>query len=329
MRTPEEVELFLRLDRIFPPVYWRQMRSFYEKQPDPTKARFVHYTSANAALKIIQHKQIWMRNVTAMTDYSEVRHGHAILMKLLQDDSLRKDFVGALDACSAGAAEEGLKLFNSWQDDISFNTYITCVSEHDESEDHHGKLSMWRAFGGQTARVALVFTIPTSLLNLGVLNLIFSPVLYLTEQQVKEQFIEVTKNVHDNTDFLKTFEAPRIGQQVFNMLVAAVTCLKHEGFREEREWRLIYGPKRWKSEFIDSSTEVIGGIPQIVYKIPFDAKVNPALNDLDLARLFERLIIGPTPVPWSMLEAFQIALETAGVPEPHKRIVISGIPVRA
>jgi hypothetical protein len=329
MNTLEQVECEQRLDKIFSPVYWRQTREFFEKQRDPTKARFVHYTSADAALKIIQNKRIWMRNVTAMTDYSEVRHGYGILVKLFQTNSNRKDFIEALDTCSPGAAAEAFKWFDNWWNDINLNTYITSVSEHDESEDRHGRLSMWRAFGGQTVRVALVIAIPESLLNAGVLNLVFSPVAYLTEQQVEEQFIQIGKNVRDNTEFLKSLEGPRIRQAVFNTLVAAVTCLKHEGFKEEREWRLIYGPRRWKSEFIDSSTEVVRGIPQVVYRIPLDAKVSPTLAEFDLANLFEHLIIGPAQVPWSMLEAFHVALENAGVPEPQKRIVISGIPVRA
>ena len=46
---------------------------------------------------------------------------------------------------------------NSWSD-IRLNTYITCVSEHQDSEDKHGRLSMWRAFGGGTGtRVGIVF----------------------------------------------------------------------------------------------------------------------------------------------------------------------------
>ena len=73
------------------------MHEFYQKQPDPTQARFVHYTSAEAALRIIQNKRIWMRNVTAMSDYSEV-------------PTIRKAFVEALEACTPGAAEEAFKL---------------------------------------------------------------------------------------------------------------------------------------------------------------------------------------------------------------------------
>ena len=328
MMTPEEVELDKRIDSIFSPYAVSQMEDYLKKQRDQTHVRFVHYTPAEAALRIIEKKRVWMRNVTCMSDFSEVRHGHGILVKLLSEPSNRKAFNEVLEACAPGAAEEACKIFDSWWNDISLNTYITSISEHDEKEDSHGRLSMWRAFGGNAARAAIVFKVPLSLLSAGVLNLIFSPVAYLTEQEILDQFRKVVANIGANCDFLKSIGHPRIVTSVFNMLVAGVTYLKHEGFKEEREWRLIYAPKPWSSPLIDSSTEVVGGIPQVVYRIPFDGAVSDALSQFDLAHIFDHLIIGPSLYPWSTLEAFTTALKNAGVAESEKRIILSGIPIR-
>jgi hypothetical protein len=77
------------------------------------------------------------------------------------------------------------------------------------------------------------------------------------------------------------------------------------------------------------STEIIGGVPQIVYAMPFDSKVSEDLADLDMSRLFDRLIIGPSPYPLVMYHAFTAALTEAGVPEADKRVFVSGIPIRA
>jgi hypothetical protein len=208
------------------------------------------------------------------------------------------------------------------------NSFVTSISEHDQTEDRHGRLSMWRAFGGTAARVAIVVKVPSSLLRAGVLNLIFSPVAYLTEEEVKGQFLGIVKNIRENSEFLKSVGSDQVRQSVFNMLVAGVTCLKHEGFKEEREWRLIYGPQRWPSDFIESSTEVVAGIPQVVYKIPLDKVKSPALAEFDLAHILDRLIIGPTQFPWPMYEGFALALKDLGVSEPDKRVVVSGIPIR-
>ena len=99
---------------------------------------------------------------------------------------------------------------------------------------------------------------------------------------------------------------------VFNMLVAGVTCLKHEGFHEEREWRVIYGPDRSPSPLMKSSLEVVGGIPQIIHKLPLDVKVSDVLADFNLARIFDRLIIGPSEFSWAIYEAFTKAGDSDG-----------------
>ena len=113
------------------------------------------------------------------------------------------------------------------------------------------------------------------------------------------------------------------------MLVAGVCCLKHEGFHEEREWRVIYSPDHLASPLIESSTETIQGIPQIVYKLPLDGTVSDALADLDFPRLFDRLIIGPSPFSWPMYQSFVAELKKAGVADAEQRVFPSGIPIRS
>ena len=83
---------------------------------------------------------------------------------------------------------------------------------------------------------------------------------------------------------------------IFTTFLAAVTCLKHEGFREEREWRAIYFPNRLGSSLMEHSTEVISGVPQIVYKLPLDEKVSTDIADLDFSRVFDQLDYWPDSV---------------------------------
>jgi hypothetical protein len=319
-------ELVKQLERIFHSYACQQTDAFFQKQRDPNVVRFVHYTSAYAALQIFQTKRLWMRNVTAMSDYTEVQHGFNILNTILSDPTNRKQFNEVLDDCAPQVGEEAITFFNQWWTDIRFNTYVTSISEHDDNEDKHGRLSMWRAFGGTDVRVAIVFKVPASVLFAGVFELIMSPVAYLAKEQVESEFAGVLKNIRNECGFLKTISRERLVRAVFQMLVAGVTCSKHDGFKEEREWRLIYAPNRWPSKLIGRSTEVVRGIPQIVYKIPFDARVAGIPGSLDLSQLFDQLIIGPAQFPWSMCDAFVLALKDAGVPEP--RIILSEIPIR-
>ena len=114
---------------------------------------------------------------------------------------------------------------------------------------------------------------------------------------------------------------------IFNIFVAIVTCVKHAGFYEEREWRAMYSPNRHPSALIDASIETVRGVPQVVYQLPLDAARSDALADLDLYRMLDHLIIGPSFYPWVMYDAFVKALSAAGVTDASNRVVVSGIPI--
>ncbi|HXM22771.1 MAG TPA: hypothetical protein VN948_16050 [Terriglobales bacterium] len=112
--TPELIKVALQLEQIFMPQAKRQRDEAYKRQSTPGDAmvqelRFVHYTSAEAALKIIRSKRLWMRNATCMSDYREVQHGFDILNKFFSDKVKTELFVNALDACVPGAAQDAIK----------------------------------------------------------------------------------------------------------------------------------------------------------------------------------------------------------------------------
>jgi hypothetical protein len=140
---------------------------------------------------------------------------------------------------------------------------------------------------------------------------------------------EAIGNIRINCEFLRSLDRGVILGSIFNRLFASVTCLKHEGFREEQEWRAIYCPNRNSSPLMEKSVEVIDGVPQTIYKLPLDASVSPILADLEFSDLFARLIIGPSPYPMVMYEAFVVALKNAGVKEAEKKVCISEIPIRS
>jgi hypothetical protein len=282
--SSEQVELAKRLEGIFMP-YARKQRDaiFREKadgsDPDP---RFVHYTSAENALSIINTKRLWMRNATCMSDYLEVQHGFYILANFFSDKSRLDAFTSSVDRAAPGAAMEAINLFNSWWRNIREETYISSISEHRAAEDFHGRLSMWRAFGNTSARVALVFRIPHASGGAAVLNLIFSPVAYLTETEVHNVITEVIKNVDAETIFLRGIDRQVIVNWTFQMLLAGVTCLKHEGFHEEREWRAIYSPKRSPSTFMEQSTASSAEFHKRFVKFRSTARSRPLSPNLTL-----------------------------------------------
>jgi hypothetical protein len=300
------------------------MPSVTTERNGDNKGRFVHYTSAENALKIINTRSVWLRNTTCMTDYREVSHGLDLLRHYFANDENKNAFVNALNECSVSIAEEAIALFDQWLQSIQLQTYISSISEHDDREDFHGRLSMWRAFGNTAARVAVVLRLGLETGKNYALACELSPVGYFTDAEIALEFA----NIRDNHDFLREIDRRLLLGSIFAMLTNAVVCLKHEGFREEREWRIIYSPARLTSPHIQTSIEVVGGVPQRVYKVPLHNNSQVGISGLELDELIDRIIIGPSQFPWAMYDAFVAALDAAGVKNANTRVFISQIPVR-
>jgi hypothetical protein len=252
-----------------------------------------------------------------------------MLLGFFKDKAKGELFFGAFDLSWPGVAKEAVGLFDGWLTDIRAHTYIAALSKHHDNEDMNGRLSMWRAFGNSTVpRVAIVFKVPLLSGAADALKILFSPVAYLDETKVYEMMHSIITAANREVEFLKTVERQTVIAYIFQMLLAAVVCLKHEGFKEEAEWRAIYWPNRHSSHLMIPSTEVIGGVPQLVYSLPLDSMVSPELAGLEFSVLFDRLIIGPSQYPGPMWTAFVAALKGSGVKDAEQRVFASRIPIR-
>ena len=161
-------------------------------------ARYVHYTTAENALKIIQSKRLWMRNTACMSDYREVAHGHDLLLRLFK--RFQDDFISTLDACCPGVAREAIGAFDQRWNATRTTTHIACLSEHYDAEDMNGRLSMWRSFGsGSTPRVALVVRLPWFTGATLKLNVVFSPVAYFTDDHMATELSTVIRSIRENS----------------------------------------------------------------------------------------------------------------------------------
>src|SRR5882724_6602693 len=118
-----------------------------------SRRRFVYYTTADTAISIIPNREVWMRKTSLMNDYREIEHGFDCLNAAYKKHS--ESLKAVLNGMFPGFYDKLEEKFNAWLPSFRLDTYITCVSEHDDTEDRHGRLSMWRAYGGMTG-VALV-----------------------------------------------------------------------------------------------------------------------------------------------------------------------------
>ncbi len=111
-------------------------------------------------------------------------------------------------------------------------------------------------------------------------------------------------------------------------LLAEVVSIKHPGFEEEKEWRVVYWPKLAPSSYVSQEIASIGGSPQLIHKIPLKKIPDKGLNVIEIDQVLDRIIIGPTTFPDALREALIYELEKVGVGEAGNRVVVSDIPLR-
>jgi hypothetical protein len=311
----------LRILALLHPQSFRKMEELAQRQ-----GRFVHYTSAAVAFSIIQHRTVWMRNARTMNDFSEVEHGKECLFAAYES-SAGERLQAFLNKLHAGFTEALEQSFNGWFPDIQTNTFITCFSEHLDSEDQLGRLSMWRAYGRKNG-VALVFNNKPFLLPSDALQAYSSPVSYLSVGEFEAHFAEIVEGIVANEELFASLGQEMLLAYIFNFFRFTVLCTKHPGFREEREWRVVYGPGLQRSDYLLHDLEVVNGIPQQVCKIPLKDVPEQGFHGAELPELLDRIIIGPSEHGLAMYDAFHEALLNAGVKDPGQKICVSDIPIR-
>jgi len=156
---------------------------------------------------------------------------------------------------------------------------------------------MWRGYGANGNGVALVFD--TAQLNvLESSPLIIASVTYDTTnarrawlQSLTARFVEIL-----NASDVPMEKLHIAAYYLFERIKLFALFTKHHGYKEEREWRVVYMPDRDRGEKLASMFQyAIGsrGIePILKFKVlPVEGVTAP---DLSLTKITERIIMGPT-----------------------------------
>lgn len=278
--------------------------------------RFAYYTRAETALSILQNETMWMRKTSCMNDTQELAFGRECITNQLI--SKQESIAKALDEIYPGLAQDVREDFNNDSLASISQTYIMCVSEHAKTEDTLGRLSMWRAYGGTTG-VAIVFKKEAA----GLVGLPYyaSPVLYTDSGAFGAEFDKVMSGLHRNRSFLQSLGRDDLRQYMRFALQSAMASIKHRGFEEEKEWRVIYCPLQPHDVSLTPTVKSVGGVPQLIYEIDFRSSINPTFLSL-----IDRIIIGPTQYPEEIAEALTVILQRKAA--DRIPIVISDIPLR-
>ncbi|MRN44638.1 DUF2971 domain-containing protein [Brucella sp. 09RB8918] len=317
----------LRLSSIFMPRAMKELKRFVE----PNGPDFVHYTSAENFMNIfnVAAPSIWMRNAKCMNDVSEIEHGLSRITLALSENNRLERLKAALNGCHDQLGEYSIGYFNHHLNGFLSDTYITCVSEHDAvKEDDIGRLSMWRAYGQGSIGIAIVLNKFPFLSETNYLEAFSSPVAYIGDRELGGDIETIISNIELNREWLSSLPEFLVKSQVFNMLKFGIICLKHKGFEEEKEWRVIHTPSVTTSS-LERATVTVSGVPQRVFKIAFkDYTSERGAFDISPNSIVKRVIIGPSNYPGVIRDAVIDTLEKVGVMNAKERVVISDIPLR-
>jgi hypothetical protein len=289
--------------------------------------RLVHYTTAEAAYKIITGKEVWLRNALLMNDFSDIQYG----LNCLQTAWASTAGGGLqewLDRVVPGLKEEIVSTFDSHVYGFRVATFMTSLSEHYDDEDELGRLSMWRAYGGKSG-VALVLNPLIFVGATDALRAYSAPVRYETPAAFQATFEAFVERLYANEARLQRLGREALVSAFFLTFRLFVLCTKHPGFHEEREWRVFHSPLiEGGSKWLKKEPCVICGVPQEVVKLSLESDPDAGIVGLSPPELINRVIIGPSAQPLPTYHALFDALTFAEINNPAERLWMSEIPLR-
>ena len=294
-----------------------------------SRKKFVHYTSATAALNMLETKVIWLRNTRHMNDFSEIEHGIEHLREFFGDADRCLKIINTFNKFEVGILEKAVAKFNDVIETVHKNTYLASISEHLSSEDRYGRLSMWRAYGGQDGSVAIVLNPGPFFEDSDAFQSYSIPALYHFKTDLKDEVEKLQSRFEDNIDVIQSkYSRETICGYLVHFLLLTAIASKHPGFLEEKEWRVFHLPTITMSERVTKTVENIRGNEETVYKIPLQDFPDENMQGIEIPRLIDKIIIGPSGNPSQIKESIVARLEAEGVAMAAEKVIVSTIPLR-
>lgn len=288
-----------------------------------------HYTSLATLERIMASNEIWFSNPLYMNDWEELRFG------MLEGGRAFRESASLRDAFSHQGAYLHLiqcfdQLFNEFDAKHAFQTYLMCLSVH-QADDNDGRLSMWRGYGASGSGCAVVFD--TSKIEARADSpLIIGPIKYGSSA---ERLAWINAKINALAKALKgqSLDEVALYHVAFHWLERLklfALFTKHDGFREEHEWRIVYMPERDPNGLLaDMHSYAItarGAEPKLKLKLaPLAGVFN---QDLSFDKIVDRVILGPTTATTLAVHTVKRILGQNGKAILAQKIVASSIPFR-
>ncbi len=241
---------------------------------------------------------------------------------------------GAVRAACGGCHDELLgmfdRLYSEFESKHALEIYILCLSEHDDG-DSDGPLSMWRGYGERGQGAALLFD-TAQFARYSHLPLVTAPVEYASVELRRDRLHELATSAaqvvsrHPKTSTNLT----AVANVYLNRLKFFSVLTKHTGFREEREWRVVYLREHDKAGRL---THPLGyqvthrGVePKL--KLSYDHAIEGVESPPSPEELIAGILLGPSLSSELSKASVRRMLNLQGLPQLATRVLASGIPFR-
>lgn len=285
-----------------------------------------HYTGAHGVRGILNSDRIWASGAQHMNDWMEVVYGYDIMMGTL------RSLVGSgeLPARSQLVFNDVLRAMEL-PDSPFVDAYFAAFCEKGNL------LSQWRAYAGTQGFAVEVdplvikgeLTLTTKALarNLRLAKVEYDPERQRTSfRELIDELIETVEAQHGHSDRLHS----TLAEFVRVVLSSWAATVKHPGFEEEQEWRVIFQPMITAEEKYHSTEEFVIRVED--YALVTHVELMPSKVLPHHARQLPKLPIksitcGPNVSMRSTMRALEILLRNNGY--EGVKIMKSEIPARS
>ena len=269
---------------------------------EPLPAIIYHYTTPYGLIGIIGKREIWASHISHLNDEREVGHAR----ELIDDVTywLHQPRSDGLDnqAAHLRGAFQTIKEIHDFT-----NFFVTSFSSEWNS------LSQWARYAGSGGYAVGVD--PSFFQDEG--RIWNEKVNYDRDDQLAMMKGIVTAHLAVSKD-LSREALPSWGIEVGSQLVVCGLACKSEGFKEEKEWRIVKAFPREEFMEIDFRAGQFGVVPY--HRMP--------IKDSEGKTPIREIVIGPTHYGDDAVRAVELLLRSHGLENAGIKIRESGIPIR-
>jgi hypothetical protein len=319
----------------------------------PSHPELHHYTNFSGLSGVVKSNTIWATHYDKLNDTSEITLLRDPLTKAVTNrlrnyflirqgtDFEFHQFITQHGGAEKVATSEAQNLINILYG-VTFGglaePFIASFCSHASDqcyEREHGLLSQWRGYGGDDGRFCIVFE-TAELIRLLIdefnmhnwVQLKIVPVCYsIDKHSVESAFPELLKRCEYFFTEAIDGKPPIAEGGLAPFFMAGATCFKHQGFREEREVRIVAIPTNRKilAKVLDKNPEY--GLPnrmkQIRIRESTTSRYIALFDKLGAILPIKRVIVGPS-INQTENYARARSLITSGIPVTCSAIPFSG-----